>query len=500
MNKSKSPSKPNKLVIIDYIQEIARDMAKSLKKNDRTKITNSIIRKTKDNKMKNSFKIAKNNKMPNNDKKIIEIQNDITSIKNPNEEKKKISNSPKINSKSKVKVISKGNDLTHKKVDKFISEKQKTKENFKKNSVDKDQLNPNNPKVNKKFEKWVNIQISKKKEELRLILEKKDRDEKTMVKLINKPKINKTFDSTTPSRNDKLNNESLTKRSVGKDSIHEKLYKNTEENQRVAIKNFKLMDKLTPSFNPSINTKLPNFKNRSLNSSKVTSKNISKVHSKIITDLTTQSRDNSISHTQRSINNSARGEKIINTMEGDSNSYIIGIYKDCLNQNQGKFQEFNKNKLKILKAKREVILNKNKKIKILSQNTFSNFSKSFIGKGNDFTVEKADLSNSENNKQSPNLFKVKNNVPGEGIRSKIHEIMKEEEEDTENNVKDEFITNNNEYPIKTDINNNIERYKRKSNNINIKKHLKFNPQIFDDKKPKTRNSTSMNIEESQKNN
>ena len=32
MNKSKSPSKPNKLVIIDYIQEIARDMAKSLKK------------------------------------------------------------------------------------------------------------------------------------------------------------------------------------------------------------------------------------------------------------------------------------------------------------------------------------------------------------------------------------------------------------------------------------------------------------------------------------
>ena len=216
--------------------------------------------------------------------------------------------SPNITSNSRN--LSGKNDPIHKRIDKIMMEKEITRDLLKRTYMQKDLIKESNIKYNsKKFEKWVTNQVSKKKEQLRMITENKEKVERQMLKSMHKPKINKTFHVSY--KPNKSATESLTKRSVDRESVHEKLYKNTEENNRVVTKKCKLIEQHTPSFNPIINKKIPNFKNTSFNISNVTSKTISKVHSKIITDITPNNM--SVMHTQRSVNNSIKGEKFIKT-------------------------------------------------------------------------------------------------------------------------------------------------------------------------------------------
>ena len=484
MNDYYNPSFQNKLELFDYIKELAKDMATSLSPKK------SIIKNSKNENvgmMKRNFQLVTyENNLPFYEKKLKERHNfnnkmDNLRKKKQGKEEMKFTFSPNITSNSRN--LSGKNDPIHKRIDKIMMEKEITRDLLKRTYMQKDLIKESNIKYNsKKFEKWVTNQVSKKKEQLRMITENKEKVERQMLKSMHKPKINKTFHVSY--KPNKSATESLTKRSVDRESVHEKLYKNTEENNRVVTKKCKLIEQHTPSFNPIINKKIPNFKNTSFNISNVTSKTISKVHSKIITDITPNNM--SVMHTQRSVNNSIKGEKFIKTTSNDENDLTIGLYRISLNHHQNKFEEFNKNKMKIIKQKRE---KQNKKIKIVSQRAcFSNLSKNFLNNTNDFTMERLNKPVFGKDNDTSKAYSIRNNLPGQELRVKFQDSLVDEENSNYIVEKSDNVSKLKKIIYHTQ---NINK-KNQPTSVNIKKFVNFKTDLNEEKNEKTKNSLISN--------
>jgi hypothetical protein len=318
-----------KLLLLDYLKDVAKGMAKSvIKYEPPLKQSSEKIEKEEEFTLNNiQFKVAKYQKMPMYDKKVMQKQrfeNKMQKIRNKKvkEEAAKFSHSPKISDKSKK--ISNGVEPIYNRIDKILIDKQ-IKRNFLQHThMEKILVPPSKNTYNQRlFDKWVNDQVAKKKEQLRKIIEEKEKHEKLMMDSLFKPNISRTPDSISYYKAYDSN------RSTGRQSIYEKLY-NHEEFEKIEIKKFNMLEKLTPSFKPTINKRVPNFKNHSLNNSYFNSRNLSKVHSKIITDLPSY-KDNSGLYHHRSVNTSFRGEKLLKTNEDNCDK---AMNKTTMNSSQ----------------------------------------------------------------------------------------------------------------------------------------------------------------------